>query len=302
MSDKDKLIDLFRVPYDEKIRLKQYDPAWAGTKEMRELGDKEELKERALEIIEENRQRLAAAQDKLYAADSYAVLLVFQAMDAAGKDGVIKHVMTGVNPQGVQVSSFKTPSDEELSHDFLWRCYRVLPERGRIGVFNRSYYEEVLVVRVHPEFLVAQKLPPGKRNQKFWEDRYESINDFERHLVRNGTLVLKFFLNVSKDEQKKRFLERLDNPDKNWKFSTGDLKERGFWDQYQEAYEEMLNATSTRWAPWFVIPADHKWVTRAVVSTIIADSILALGVGYPEVSADQRAALAEAQKQLEAEE
>jgi PPK2 family polyphosphate:nucleotide phosphotransferase len=301
MSNKDKLIDLFRVPGDEKIRLKDYDPAWAGTKEMRELSDKEELKERALEIIEENRQRLAAAQDKLYAADSYAVLLVFQAMDAAGKDGVIKHVMTGVNPQGVQVSSFKTPSDEELSHDFLWRCYRVLPERGRIGVFNRSYYEEVLVVRVHPEFLVAQKLPPGKRNQKFWEDRYDSINDFERHLVRNGTLVLKFFLNVSRDEQKKRFLERLENPDKNWKFSTGDLKERGFWDQYQEAYEEMLNATSTKWAPWFVVPADHKWVTRAVVSTIIADSILALGVDYPEVPADQHAALAEAKQQLEAE-
>ena len=297
----DNLIDIFRVPADKKIRLKDYDPGWAGTKDMRELRDKDELKERALALIEENRQRMAAAQDKLYAADSYSVLLVIQAMDAAGKDGVIKHVMTGVNPQGVQVYSFKRPSDEELSHDFLWRCYRVLPERGRIGVFNRSYYEEVLVVKVHPEFLAAQKLPPGKRGQKFWDDRYESINDFERHLVRNGTLVLKFFLHVSKDEQKKRFLERLENPDKNWKFSTADLKERGFWDQYQDAYEEMLNATSSQWAPWFVVPADHKWVTRAVVSSVVAESILALGVDYPEVPADQQAALAEAKKQLDAE-
>jgi PPK2 family polyphosphate:nucleotide phosphotransferase len=294
------LIEMLRVPPGKKIRLKDYDPGWAQTKELKQLG-KDAVKTRALEILQESLDHLAEAQQLLYANDVYSVLVCFQAMDAAGKDGTIKHVMTGVNPQGVQVFAFKVPSAEELDHNFLWRYMKALPERGRIGIFNRSYYEDVLVVRVHRELLERQKLPPGKRGKSFWRDRYEDINAFERHLVRNGTLVLKFYLNVSKEEQKRRFLERLENPEKTWKFSAADLAERAHWDEYTEAYEEALRATSTEWAPWYVIPADNKWVTRAVVADILTTAIQDLRLEAPKVPSAQRRVLAEARKKLLAE-
>jgi len=294
------LNNLFRVPPGKKVRLKDYDPAWMGTKEMRRLG-KDVLKEKAKAFLEENLAHLATAQELLWASDTYSVLIVFQAMDAAGKDGLIKHVMSGVNPQGCQVFSFKKPSPEELDHNFLWRCARRTPERGRIGIFNRSYYEEVLVVKVHPEILESQKLPPGKRGKSFWQRRYEDINTFEKHLARNGTAILKFFLNVSRDEQKKRFLERLNNPHKHWKFSEADVAERGFWKDYMMAYEEALSATSTPWAPWYVIPADRKWVSRAIVAEIITSTIASLDLSYPSVSKEQKVALGKARKRLEAE-
>ena len=295
------IIDLFRLPAGKKVRLKDHNPGWKQSAEFEELG-KEGLKERAKQRLEENLADLAEAQSLLYADDRNSVLIVLQAMDAAGKDGTIKHVMSGVNPQGCQVFSFKKPSAEDLDHNFLWRYMRCLPERGRIGIFNRSYYEDVLVVKVHPE-LIGRQLPRGKEKggKKFWEERYEDINAFERHLVRNGTLILKFFLNVSKDEQKRRFLERLDRPEKNWKFSPSDLAERGHWDDYMVAYEDALSATSTEWAPWYVIPADYKWVTRAVVADIVTTSIRALDLKYPDVTLEQRKLLAEARKKLEAE-
>src|SRR5262245_19402165 len=301
MPIRQDIIDLFRVPVGKKVRLKDYNPGWKQTEEFADFG-KDALKERAKETLEQNLKDLTEAQNLLYADDRYAVLIVLQAMDAAGKDGTIKHVMSGVNPQGCQVFSFKKPSTEELGHTFLWRYMRCLPERGRIGIFNRSYYEDVLVVKVHPE-LIGRQLPREKEKlgKKFWEQRYEDINTFEHHLVRNGTLILKFFLNVSKEEQKKRFLERLDRPEKNWKFSTSDLPERGFWDDYTAAYEDALSATSTEWAPWYVIPADHKWVTRAVVADIITTGIRGLDLKYPEVTPAQRKLLDEARKKLEAE-
>jgi PPK2 family polyphosphate:nucleotide phosphotransferase len=242
---------------------------------------------------------LADLQGRLYAQDRRGVLLVFQAMDAAGKDGTIKHVMSGVNPQGVQVNSFKSPSSEELDHDFLWRTMKCIPERGRIGIFNRSYYEEVLVVRVHPEFLEAQKLPPSLVTKKIFQERYEDINAFERYLSRNGHTILKFFLNVSKKEQKKRFLERLDMPDKNWKFSINDAKERGFWDDYMTAYEDMIRATSTEWAPWHVIPADNKWFTRLAVAATVIRALEKLDLAYPKVDKAKRRELAQVRKALE---
>jgi PPK2 family polyphosphate:nucleotide phosphotransferase len=299
MLDKD-MIDLFRVTPGKKVRLKDYDPGWKQTKDLKKLG-KDAIKERAGELLEENLRELASAQELLYANDTYSVLAIFQAMDAAGKDGTIKHVMSGVNPQGCQVYSFKKPSDEELDHNFLWRCSKALPERGRIGIFNRSYYEDVLVVKVHPELLDGGKLPPGKRGKSFWEARYEDINAFEQHLVRNGTIILKFFLNVSKDEQKRRFMERLENPEKHWKFSSADLKEREFWGEYQDAYEDAISATSTEWAPWYIIPADHKWVTRAVVADILASAIRKLDLRYPELTELERHRLAEARQKLAAE-
>jgi PPK2 family polyphosphate:nucleotide phosphotransferase len=295
-----EIIKLFRVPPGTRIRLRDYDTGWAQTKELKELG-KEVVKDRARAILEQNLEDLAEAQERLWADDRYAVLLVLQAMDAAGKDGTIKHVMSGVNPQGCQVFSFKTPSAEELDHNFLWRYMRCLPERGRIGIFNRSYYEDVLVVKVHPDLVTRQKLPPGKRGKAFWEARYEDINAFERHLVRNGTLVLKFFLNISKQEQKRRFLERLENAEKHWKFSASDLAERGYWDLYMQAYEDALSATSTDWAPWYVVPADHKWATRAVVADILTTTISGLDLRYPEVTEAQRKALEKAQAQLDRE-
>jgi PPK2 family polyphosphate:nucleotide phosphotransferase len=289
----------FRVQPGTKVDLRAYPTDWAETREARKLG-KEAVKKRALHILEKNRAELTATQEIIYASDTYSVLIVFQAMDAAGKDGTIRHVMSGVNPQGCQVFSFKRPSAEELDHDFLWRYAKCLPERGRIGIFNRSYYEEVLVVKVHPE-LVSRQLPSGKRDKAFWAARYEDINGFERHVVRNGTIVLKFFLHLSKEEQRRRFLARLDDPKKEWKYSAADLAEREYWDAYQKAYEDALTATSTAWAPWHVIPADRKYVARALVADVIATAVRDLGLQYPQVSKEERKALAEARAQLERE-
>ncbi len=278
------------VPPGHKISLrKDYDPEFtAGFKDKKDARKK----------LEQNIAELAEYQDILYAQDTYALLLIFQAMDAAGKDGAIKHVMSGVNPQGCQVYSFKSPSAEELDHDYLWRTNKVMPERGRIGIFNRSYYEEVLVVRVHPELLDHQKIPPSAR-ENIWKRRHEQINNMEQYLSENGVVILKFFLNVSKEEQKKRFLERIDRPEKNWKFSTADAKERAFWDNYQQAYEDCLNRTSTEWAPWFVVPADNKWFTRLTVSEIVVRTLKRLNLRYPEVSEKRRRELLEIRKLLE---
>jgi PPK2 family polyphosphate:nucleotide phosphotransferase len=283
-----------------EARLAERDTGWKGGPELKRFAPGE-AKERAAEELREDVRELAEAQERLWASDSRSLLLVFQAMDAAGKDGTIKHVMSGVNPQGVRVVSFKQPSAEDLDHDFLWRISKHLPERGQIGIFNRSHYEEVLVVRVHPEFLEAQKLPPGPRGKEFWRHRYDSINSFERHLDRTGTKIVKFFLHVSKEEQKQRFLARLDDPDKEWKFSAADLRERAHWDEYMAAYEAAITATSTPWAPWCVIPADHKWVMRALVAGIVVDAIQGMGLAYPEVSDDAKQELAQARRTLEAE-
>ncbi|MBX2991281.1 MAG: polyphosphate kinase 2 family protein [Bacteroidetes bacterium] len=280
------------VPPGKKIALKDYDPAYTG-----DFTSKNEAKEK----LEKDIERLAKLQEVLYAHDRYALLLIFQAMDAAGKDGVIKHVMSGVNPQGCQVFSFKAPSQEELDHDFMWRTTKALPERGRIGIFNRSYYEEVLIVRVHPEILNNQNIPDEERNEDIWQHRFEDINNFERYLTRSGTVILKFFLNVSRKEQKERFLERIERPEKNWKFSFGDVKERARWDDYMHAYEEMLNHTSTKWAPWHVIPADRKWFTRAAVADIIASKLESLDMEFPEVSEAHQAELQNAKEMLESE-
>ena len=277
MASADELIARCRVPEGGEVRLKDYDPDWAGDPKV----PKEQRKRFAEKSLTEDVSELAEAQDRLYAADSWSILIIFQAMDAAGKDSTIKHVMSGVNPQGCQVFSFKQPSAEELDHNFLWRYTRALPERGRIGIFNRSYYEEVLVVRVHPELLKAERIPNAKLDDDFWADRYEDINALEQHLARNGTLILKFFLHVSKDEQRKRFLKRLEDPRKHWKFSAADLVERGFWDDYMKAYEEAISATSTKWAPWYIIPADHKWVSRGLVARIIVSSINKLDLTLP---------------------
>ena len=275
----------YRVDDGEKFKLKRFDPADTG-------GLNSEDKPRAKEALADGIQALAELQDRLYAQDRWSVLLIFQAMDAAGKDGAIKHVMSGVNPQGCQVYSFKAPSAEELDHDFLWRTTKCLPERGRIGVFNRSYYEEVLVVRVHPEILGGQKLPRHLVTKKIWDQRYESIRDFERHLARNGVLIRKFFLNVSKDEQRRRFLERLDDPDKNWKFSSADAKEREHWDEYMSAYADMIRETSSEQAPWYVVPADNKWYTRVVVAAAVIDALTELELEYPKVDKDKLTELA----------
>ena len=291
---------LFQVRPGRRFSLGRHDPSWAGAGEFKGLR-RDELKQRAVEFLQKSTDDLAGAQELLYASDVHSVLIVLQAMDAAGKDGTIKHVMSGVNPQGCQVFSFKKPSDEELDHTFLWRYSKALPERGRIGIFNRSYYEEVLVVRVHPEILERQKLPAGKRGRKFWEARFEDINHFERHLTRNGTLILKFFLHLSKNEQKRRFQERLDKADKHWKFSAADLHERSFWDDYQAAFADMLQHTSTAWAPWWVIPADHKFVARALVAGITAYSIRRLGLRPPAASEEQERTLAQARRQLASE-
>lgn len=293
----DKIIDKCQVRSGGKFRLKDHDPAWIPLKEFKELSSSQ-AKSKAKAIMAEKLRALTAAQELLYADNRHAILVILQAMDAAGKDGTIKHVMSGVNPQGCQVFSFKRPSAEELDHNFLWRCMVRLPERGRIGIFNRSYYEEVLAVKVHPEFLAAQSLPDGRIDKIFWQDRYEDINAFERHLVRNGTVILKFFLNVSKDEQKRRFLERLGDPEKNWKFSAADVAERACWEDYQQAYEQALAATSTEWAPWYVIPADHKWLMRLLVAEILSSSIQSLKLSYPEPTPEEREALAKAREVL----
>jgi PPK2 family polyphosphate:nucleotide phosphotransferase len=293
---KPKLLNQFHVKPGSKVDLKDYVTDWTETDEAKELG-KDFIKERAAEILEENRKQLAAAQELLYASDTHSVLLVFQAMDAAGKDGTIRHVMSGVNPQGCQVYSFKKPSTEELDHNFLWRYMKSLPERGRIGIFNRSYYEDVLVVKVHPEWLGPGA--PAKVNKEFWEKRYEDINNFEKHLARNGTLVLKFFLHVSKEAQRQRFLERLTNTEKHWKFSDADLAEREHWDEYQTAFEDAISATSTKRAPWYVIPADRKYVARALVADIVTVAIQDLELKYPKVSEEKLATLAAARAKLE---
>jgi PPK2 family polyphosphate:nucleotide phosphotransferase len=295
----DELFEQWRVPHEgKKVKLKDYDPDWDGDDSI----PKDVRKETAGTLLADSIERLSEAQNLLYAADSWSVLVVLQALDAAGKDGTIRHVLTGVNPQGVEVRNFKAPSSLELDHDFLWRCARALPERGRIGIFNRSYYEEVLVVKVHPDLVAKQRLPKGDPTKdKFWEHRYESINDFERHLTRNGTHIIKVYLNVSRDEQKKRFLERINDPTKHWKFSAADVAERAHWNEYMRAYEEMLAATSTKWAPWHVIPADNKWVTRAAVASLLAKEIESLDLKFPEPDPNAAAALAEAKRALEAE-
>ncbi len=289
---------LFRVPPHARVRLKDFDPAWAAEDEFRDLR-KDELKARAMAFRTKTLAELSKAQEVLWATDRHSVLIVLQAMDAAGKDGMIKHVMSGVNPQGCQVYSFKKPSDEELDHTFLWRFMKALPERGRIGIFNRSYYEDVLVVRVHPEILTAQKLPQARHDERFWQQRYDDINRFERHLVRNGTVVLKFFLNISKGEQKRRFVARLDDPAKQWKFSDADLVERGYWDEYQKSFEEAFRHTSTPWAPWWVIPANHKWVARTLVAAIVTRAIEDLGLKMPTISPERKRQLAAARLRLE---
>jgi PPK2 family polyphosphate:nucleotide phosphotransferase len=291
------ILESVLVKPGKKFRLKDHDPAWAGDKDR----PKKDRKKDAKELLTQDVAALAAAQDLLYASDTYAILLIFQAMDAAGKDGTIKHVMSGVNPQGCQVFSFKHPSAEELQHNFLWRCTRCLPERGRIGIFNRSYYEEVLIVRVHPEILNAQRIPGAKPTDKLWQSRYEDINEFERHLVRNGTVIMKFFLHVSFEEQRRRFLERIRDPNKHWKFSSSDLSERAHWNDYMQAYEDCLGATSTEEAPWYVIPADHKWISRALVAKIVTTTIEGLDLKYPKVSDQKEEQIAAAAKQLESE-
>jgi PPK2 family polyphosphate:nucleotide phosphotransferase len=274
------LTEPFRVENGKKFRLKDVDP-----------GDTLHLKSEDRPAVDEalanGIQMLRELQDKLYAQDQWAVLLIFQALDAAGKDGAIKHVMSGINPQGCQVFSFKGPSAEELDHDYLWRCMKCLPERGRIGIFNRSYYEETTAVRVHPEFLRGQKLPQKLVTDKIWDQRFKDIGSFERYLSRNGVVVRKFFLHLSKGEQKKRFLARLDRPDKNWKFSVNDAKERGFWNDYMKAYEDTIRNTATADAPWYVIPADNKWFTRLVVAAAVIETLASLDLAYPEVGKEK---------------
>ncbi|HEY7508746.1 MAG TPA: polyphosphate kinase 2 family protein [Vicinamibacteria bacterium] len=283
--------DRYRVDDGSKFRLRDHDP--------RDTGDWRDKKQ-ARERLQEGCRRLTELQGVLYAQDRHALLLIFQAMDGAGKDGVIKHVMSGLNPQGCQVFAFKQPSDEELDHDFLWRTTRALPERGRIGVFNRSYYEEVLIVRVHPKILGRQKLPKGAVTDDIWRRRFDSINDLEAHLARNGTVVRKFFLNISREEQRQRFLARLDEPEKHWKFSLADVEERKHWDRYMDAYEDMIRHTSTKEAPWYVVPADRKWFARLVVADAIVDTLESLDLHYPKVDDAKRAELDAARKLLAA--
>ena len=285
-----KIADTYRVNGGKHFRLKDFDPADTGHWKSKEQAEK---------TLQEQVAQTADLQDKLYAQDNWSLLLIFQAMDAAGKDGAIKHVMSGVNPQGCDVHSFKAPSATELQHDFLWRTTRNMPERGHIGIFNRSYYEEVLVVRVHPKILDEQKIPGPLVGKKIWEQRFEDIRCFERHMARSGTVIRKFFLHLSKKEQKKRFLARLDEPEKNWKFSAGDIHERGFWEEYQNAYEDMIRNTATKEAPWYVVPADNKWFTRLVISTVIVDTLESLGLAYPKVPDAARKELAEARKELD---
>jgi PPK2 family polyphosphate:nucleotide phosphotransferase len=281
----------FRITDGKDFRLKHIDPGDT-------LDLKSEDKPKAQEALKNGIELLAELQDKLYAQDRWAVLLIFQAMDAAGKDGVIKHVMSGINPQGCQVFSFKAPTSEDLDHDYLWRCTKRLPERGMIGIFNRSYYEETLVVRVHQEILAKQRLPEKLMTKSIWDERFQDIRNFEKYLSRNGIVVRKFFLHVSKEEQKKRFLERIDNPEKNWKFSSADAKERGHWDDYMNAYENMIRNTATKDSPWYVVPADNKWFTRLVVAAAVIDSLSSLDLHYPDVGEEKLKELEEAKNLL----
>lgn len=285
-----------KVQNEGSFVLSDYDTSWAGAEEIRNLGEKK-LKKKTKKILKDNLEELSELQELLYASNKRSLLLIFQAMDAAGKDGTIKHVMSGVNPQGCQVFSFKKPSAEELDHNFLWRYTNKMPERGRIGIFNRSYYEEVLVLKVNPEYMSDVKDP----DETFWEGRYEDINNLEKHLSRNGTVILKFFLNVSKEEQRNRFMDRLNTPEKHWKFSDADLIERKKWDKYQKAFEDAINKTASSDAPWYVVPADNKWIMRSIVSTIITETISSLQLQAPKVSDSKKAMLDDARKELEAE-
>jgi PPK2 family polyphosphate:nucleotide phosphotransferase len=294
---KEKIIRKLRVIPGKEIRLKNVDTGWSQDEELK-LYEKGAVKERAIQILDESRQSLALSQELLWADNTHSVLIVLQGMDTSGKDGTIRHVMSGINPQGCRVCSFKGPTPDETDHNFLWRYSRDLPRRGEIGVFNRSYYEDVLVVKVHPELLDSQQLPHGKRGEKFWNARYEDINAFERHLVRNGTIILKFFLHISKDEQKKRILERLENEQKYWKFSLSDLAEREYWDDYQKVNETMFLKTSTDEAPWYIIPADYKWVARTLVADIISTRIQSLNLKYPQLSAARLNQIESAREQL----
>ncbi len=289
MSVASKLIKPYLVADGKGFRLKDYDPGDTG---------KLHSKVRAEQLLQKGVSRMAELQDKLYAQDRWAVLLIFQGIDAAGKDGAIKHVMSGVNPQGCQVYSFKVPSEEELNHDYLWRTMRCLPERGRIGIFNRSYYEEVLVVRVHKEALANEKIPPSLITKDIWQERYQDICHFESYLSRNGVVIRKFFLNLSKKEQKKRFLERLDEPEKNWKFTAADIRERQYWSDYTNAYQDMIAHTAAKHAPWFVVPADNKWFTRLIVSAVVVDTLEELDLTYPKVDAEKLKELQAAREEL----
>ena len=286
-----RLAKRFRITNGESFRLKDVDPADT-------LRFTSEDKPRAKEALAFGIEALTELQDKLYAQDKWAVLLIFQAMDAAGKDGTIKHVLSGVNPQGCQVFSFKAPSAEDLDHDFLWRCMKCLPNRGQIGIFNRSYYEETLVVRVHPELLAKQKIPPSLITKHIWEERFHDIRAFERYLSRNGIVVVKFFLHVSNEEQKRRFLERAEQPEKNWKFSASDMAERNHWKEYQNAYEDMIRKTATKESPWYVVPADNKWFTRVFVAAAVVDTLATLDLAYPRVDKTRLAEIASAKKVL----
>lgn len=297
---KKKYIRRLMVRPGSKVSLKQYDTGWAQDDELKRVG-KDAIKERAAEILEANRASLAESQELLWASNLYSILIVLQGMDTSGKDGTIKHVMAGVNPQGCRVTSFKVPTSEETDHNFLWRYTRALPARGEIGIFNRSYYEDVLVVKVHPEILDNQQLPPGKRGDKFWNARYDDINAFERHLVQNGTFIMKFFLHISREEQKKRLLDRLEDKEKYWKFALSDLAERQFWDDYQTAYEMMLSKTSTDTAPWYIIPADYKWIARSLIADIISTKIRSLDLMYPEVAEETLKQLEIAREKLASE-
>jgi PPK2 family polyphosphate:nucleotide phosphotransferase len=281
----------FRIERGEEFRLKDIDPG-----DTLHLGSED--KDRARDALSMGIELLAEFQDKLYAQDRWALLLIFQAMDAAGKDGTIKHVMSGINPQGCQVSSFKAPSPVDLDHDFLWRCMQQLPERGRIGIFNRSYYEDTLVVRVHPELLQQQKIPPELVGKDIWKERFRDIRHYENYLANNGIIVRKFFLHVSKKEQKRRFLERLEKPEKNWKFSANDIRERAFWDDYMEAYEDMIRHTATKEAPWYVVPADNKWFTRVAVAAAIIETLVSLDLHYPKLSKEALEQLDQAKQAL----
>lgn len=293
----EQITEYFRVSPGRRVKLSDHHTGWAQTAELAELG-RETVKERAQAILRSEQQELSDHQELLYADNRYSLLVIFQGMDASGKDGTIRHVMSGINPQGCRVSSFKQPSAEELDHTFLWRYAKCVPERGCIGIFNRSWYEEVLILRVHPDLLETQQLPAGKRGKAFWQQRYEDINAFEQHLVRNGTQVVKILLNISKAEQKKRFLERLERPEKHWKFSAADIGERRYWNEYMQAYEDALEATSTEGAPWYIVPADQKWVARSIVASILTDTISRLKLRYPEPSAEQKAEFAAAREEL----
>ncbi len=281
----------FRITKGEQFRMKDVDPGDT-------LAFKSEAKSRAKEALAIGVQALAELQDKLYAQNKWAVLLIFQAMDAAGKDGTIKHVMSGVNPQGCQVYSFKSPSVEDLDHDYLWRCMKCLPNRGHIGIFNRSYYEETLVVRVHPEFLAKQRIPAALVSKRIWKERFRDIRSFERYLTGNGIIVIKFFLHISKKEQKRRFLERAEEPEKNWKFSGSDMAEREHWDEYLDAYEDMIRNTATKHSPWYVVPANNKWFTRVVVAAAVVDTLASLDLAYPQVDRARLEEIARAKRAL----